>query len=49
MGSGWDDNNSIKSDEEASATVLDEDASVEEASVISNRTSISKRSAGSIA
>jgi hypothetical protein len=49
MGSGWDDNDSIKSDEEASATVLEEDAAVEEASVISNRTSVSKRSAGSIA
>jgi hypothetical protein len=49
MGSGRDDNDSIKSDEEASATVLEEDASVEEASVISNRTSVSKRSAGSIA
>jgi hypothetical protein len=49
MGSGWDDNDLIKSDEEASATVIEEDASVEEASVISNRTSVSKRSAGSIA
>jgi hypothetical protein len=49
MGLGQDDNNSIKSDEEASATVLEEDASVEEASVVSNRTSVSKRSAGSIA
>ena len=49
MGSGLDDNDSIKSDEEAAVTVLEEDASVEEASFVSNRTSVSKRSAGSIA
>jgi hypothetical protein len=49
MGTSLDDDDSIKSDEEASQTVLAEDQSVEVTSVVSNRTSVSKRSAGSIA
>jgi hypothetical protein len=49
MGTGLDDNDSIKSDEEASQTGLAEDESVEVTSVVSNRTSVLKRSAGSIA
>jgi hypothetical protein len=49
MGTGLDDDDSIKSDEEASQTVLAEDKLVEVTSVVSNRTSVSKKSAGSIA
>ena len=50
MGSGLDDDEfSIKSDEEAAKTVLEEDETVEETSVVSNKTSVSKRSAGSLA
>jgi hypothetical protein len=49
MGTGLDNDDSIKSDEEASQTVLAEDESVEVTSVVSNRTSVSKRSASLIA
>ena len=50
MGSGLqDDDLSIKSDEAEAVTVLNDNETTEESSVVSNKTSISKRSAGSIA
>ncbi len=49
MGSGLDDNNlSSKSDETGAKTVWDDNATVKESSIVSNKTLVSKRLAGSI-